>query len=331
MKLIDSSVEIIPQEAGLQGIYKQIEKCGRTCYKSEDKITNDSAKSFVDRMINSGHTATLEQSAVYLKVPKYEISGRIINAGYEWHKFVHNPYSYFNVDDPEYIYISTNLRVLYDWALLQLLDYVVDPSNEDFRNQLYQKRITVKFVCDRGVSHELVRHRTMSFMQESTRYCNYSKDKFDNEVTFIIPTWLTLNTGKYDSLDKNYEIQIVGDGLIKDYFGKDKESVFLRHCLDSEGDYFNLLNEGCTPQEARQVLPNALKTEICVTGFVDDWKHFFELRFFGYTGKPHPDMHKLATELFFKMIHELNYSTQELNKMIDKGFSDVAEKFSSNV
>jgi thymidylate synthase (FAD) len=159
MKLINSSVEVMPQEAGLQGIYKQIEKCGRTCYKSTDKITDDSAKPFVDRMIASEHTAMLEQSAVYLKVPRDDFN-RIVDD----HDFAfwNNPYSYFNgVDYSNYMCISTNLRVLYEYHYMELLDFVVDPSEDEFKKKVFERRVTVKFICDRGVSHELVRHKLL--------------------------------------------------------------------------------------------------------------------------------------------------------------------------
>lgn len=323
MKLINSSVEIIPQEPELLGIYKQIEKCGRTCYKSEDKMTEDSAKAFVDRMIDSNHTAMLEQSAVYLKIPIDDYNRIVDDHDFG---FWRNPYSYFNsVSCIHYMCISTNLRVLYEHHYMELLDFVVDPTEQEFKDKVFERRITVKFICDRGVSHELVRHRQLSFAQESTRYCNYSKDKFENEITFIIPTWLQLNTGKYElTTDNNGNPIIAGDGLLKPFNATDKESVFLGNLITCENSYMTLISKGCTPQEARQVLPNALKTEVCVTGFVSDWKKFFELRFFGYTGKPHPDMHKLATELFFKMVHVMDYTSLELDEMVKKGFSDAA-------
>jgi len=310
MRLINSSVEIIPQEAGLQGIYKQIEKCGRICYKSEDKITEDSAIPFVERMIASGHTATLEQSAVYLKIPIDDYN-RIIDD----HDFAfwRNPYSYFNsVSYAHYMCISTNLRVLYEHHYMQLLDFVVDPTEQEFKDKIFQRRVTVKFICDRGVSHELVRHRVLSFLQESTRYCNYSKNKFGNELTYIIPTWLQLNTGHYELINKGLTVEIAGDGYLKevrsinDFINSEKDVDFLLLLLNSENSYITLVNEGCTPQEARQVLPNALKTEVCVTGFLEDWNKFFDLRYFEKTGKAHPDMKKLATDLYI-LFNEQKY------------------------
>ena len=132
---------------------------------------------------------------------------------------------------------------------------------------------------------ELVRHRGFSFAQESTRYCNYSqKHKFGNEITFIIPSWLP-NLDTFPQSERPQE-------------GTPEYNYYTLRCAlgYAEEHYFALLNNGCSPQQARQVLPNALKTEIVVTGFISDWKHFFDLRYFGTTGKPHPDMLELSTK-----------------------------------
>ena len=180
MKLIKPSYEILPQSPGLDEVYKQIEIAGRTCYKSEDKITLDSAKGFVERMIKSGHGAMLEHGTVYLTIyPHDAITG---------YKYRNNKYSkYFErrireEPTPEVTkYVTTNYRVLVENSWLDDLKYICEPT------EFHEKRITVKFICDRGVSHEFVRHRVFSFAQESTRYCNYSKEKFGNELTFILP------------------------------------------------------------------------------------------------------------------------------------------------
>ena len=141
-----------------------------------------------------------------------------------------------------------------------------------------------------------MRHRVFSFAQESTRYCNYSKDKFGNELTFICPSWLNLNLGNYEFVTKEGEpVSIAGDGYFKSSLDTDKDVWILQAMLNAELSYKGLLAEGCSPQEARQVLPNALKTEICMTGFASDWKKFFDLRYFEVTGKAHPDMKLLAT------------------------------------
>ena len=164
MKLINSSFEIIEQRPGLEGIYKQIELAGRTCYKSENNITEDSAKAFVDRMIKSGHGAMLEHGTVYLyKYVKTDILTDITARHYN-----KNPYSHLHIisdnsTGESHVYITTNYRVLIEHNWLDDLQYLCDPT------EYHEKRITVRFICDRGVSHEFVRHRVMSFAQESTR------------------------------------------------------------------------------------------------------------------------------------------------------------------
>lgn len=274
MKLIESSVQIIKEKDP----YKMIELAGRTCYKSEDKITENSAKEFVDRMIKLGHGAMLEHGTIYLKIQ--EINGHIPPAMLYWRDSTNQKYSKVRTrlesDSPystnyEVLYVTTNLRVLVENNRLADLQYQVKPT------EYHEKRITAKFICDRGVSHEFVRHRVFSFAQESTRYCNYSKDKFNNEIVFIIPSWAEVN--KFG--------EIVAD---------DNECFyhFKRSLEFAESNYFTLLNNGWKPQQARQVLPNATKTELVMTGFESDWEHFLSLR----TSKnAHPDAQQLSLKL----------------------------------
>ena len=160
MKLIESKVEVIEQLPGLDGVYKQIELAGRTCYKSEDKITEDSAKGFVDRMINSKHGAMLEHGTVYLKGRAvYDENGILevpknLFPGF----FERNKYSVVRKIESEDMcnwYITTNLRVIVENSLTECLEYICEPT------EIHEKRITVRFTCDRGVSHEIVRHRTI--------------------------------------------------------------------------------------------------------------------------------------------------------------------------
>lgn len=135
--------------------------------------------------------------------------------------------------------------------------------------------VTVKFIVDRGISHELVRHRLASFAQESTRYCNYSKDDFGSEITFIIPEYL-----EYKSEGWNIW----------------KESM-----KQAEDAYFKMLDFGLSPQQARAVLPNSLKTEVVMTANLREWRHFFKLRALGTTGKPHPQMLEVTVPLLEDM------------------------------
>lgn len=281
MRLIKSSFEIIEQQAGLEGMYKQIELAGRTCYKSEDKITEDSAKGFVERMIKSGHGAMLEHGTVYLLIP-YEEAIDTIGDDWVHEQYSYNPYSVVAVYGNNY-YITTNFRVLVENNWMDDLKYICEPTEH------HEKRVTVRFICDRGVSHEFVRHRVMSFAQESTRYCNYSKDKFGNELTFIEPCWLE----DYNYKDNTYN-QLFIDSL---RFAEAHYLDLLKKWDDKIPDKrykTGFRNNPWTPQQARAVLPNSLKTELVVTGFVSDWKHFFELR---CASNAHPQAQELAIPL----------------------------------
>lgn len=272
MRLIKPSVEIIKQEEyDLNHIFKFIELAGRTCYKSEDRITEDSAKEFVDRMIKSGHGAMLEHGTVYLTVPNTKVNRILVIYGYE-----RNPYSKV-VWTNDYIYITTNYRVLIEHNWLYDLKYLSNPTS------FHTRRTTVKFICDRGVSHEFVRHRVFSFAQESTRYCNYTKDKFNNELTFIIPCWIKdLKEGSYYAYCEYHHAE---NDPCKEWFDI---------CMNAEHVYTELIEKGWKPQEARTILPNSLKTELIMTGFDSDWQNFFKLR---CATNAHPQAKELADML----------------------------------
>ena len=286
MQLIKPSFTIIEQESGLEGMYKQIELAGRTCYKSEDKITKTSAKEFVDRMVKSGHGAMLEHGTVYLYIPyDQEQEGNT----YIWDdktsrhynpeviKYYVNEHSKVHYDGNYNAYITTNFRVLVenDW-MDDITLYRCEPESR------HELRYTVKFTCDRGVTHEFVRHRVFSFAQESTRYCNYSKGKFGEELTFIQPLWLDeellKSYGSYHTVARS----------------KSPESIFISNLNNAENDYMDLIALGWKPQEARAVLPNAIKAELVMTGFISDWEHFFYLR---TPMNAHPQARELAIPL----------------------------------
>ena len=288
MKLINSSYEIIePKSYDLGSVFKHIELCGRVCYKSENKITPDSATKFVDRMIKSGHMSTLEHGTIYLyrefELPAQNTttSGQYHVEYYTWvQPYKDNPYSVVSIlyrkDGIAQVYVTTNYRVIVENALEDDLQYMVDQPMDH-----HERRYTVRFVCDRGVSHEFVRHRHFSFSQESQRYCGYNKNKFGNEVTFIKPYCIF---GNVDEIDR--------DNIVFD--------MFLNQLELAEEAYMMLLEDGCIPQEARAVLPNATKTELIMTGFASDWTHFFELR---DDSKAHPDAQKLAKPLHEEFIN----------------------------
>lgn len=306
MRLIKPSIEILEQGSGIQGIYKQIEKAGRTCYKSENLITEDSAEKFVNMIKDRQHTAMLEHGTIYLDIP-WDCNKLI---GDE-QKYFDNPYSIVNEGEIVYgdktheahYYITTNYRVLYENGWMADLQYLCEPT------EYHEKRVTVHFICDRGVSHEFVRHRVFSFAQESTRYCNYSKDKFGNELTFIIPYWTNIPEGQsywHDGIGYR-----VGADIQNKDFGYIEKSPnyfnFLSSLEESEKCYLRLLNEGWVPQQARSILPNSLKTELVMTGTIEQWKEFFKLRspLYGATGA-HPQAAELADKLYIQF-KEKNY------------------------
>lgn len=285
MKLIESKAELLPWEPGIEGVYKAIERAGRTCYKSENKMTDDSAKGFVDRMIASKHTAMLEQGTVYLTFKddaEEEVS-------FYFGEYVNNKYSIANYDKFGYVNVTTNLRVLVENNWLDDLKYLSDPT------EYHEMRYSFKFTCSRAIANELVRHRVFSFAQESQRYCNYSKDKFGGEITFIAPSWYN---GSLIEESKGVKIwddfRRWNDGNWIHVYCKDVSSKwFFKNCLESEHRYLHMINDDNTklsPQQAREVLPNSTKTEIVMTGFASDLRYLFDLRLFGKTGAPHPDM-----------------------------------------
>ena len=264
MRLIESKAEYIPQEEGLEGIYKQIELAGRTCYKSEDKMSSgNSSKAFVDRMINSHHTSMLEHGTVYLSFMATEEGD-----SYYLDKYSSNKYSLTNYDTLGYVYVTTNLRVLQENDWLDDLQYLCSPT------EFHERRYTFKFITDRGVSHQLVRERSMSPAQESQRYCNYLKEKFGMSVTFIQPSWI---------LDID-------------------QAEFEQDLRQVESLYFKWLNKGYKPEDARYFLINGTKTEICITGFASDFRYMLDLRLFEKTGKVSPDMLDLMEKMRYEAL-----------------------------
>lgn len=273
MRLIRPSVEIRRQGAGMDGMFEHIEWAGRHCYKSHDKTTETSAKEFVGRIARSGHGSVLEHGTIYLALP-YDLD--VVT------KYVTNPYSKANPVvrlGGSWWAVTTNYRVIVenDWDLD--LMYECEPTEH------HEKRITAKFICDRGVSHEFVRHRTLSVSQESQRYCNYAKDKFGGQVTFVKPSW-------WDTRNENRED--FSEALLK------AEQAYLKAIKAwderKQDKRFRTKYKGnpLSPQMARMILPNATKTELVMTGFESDWAHFLELR---CSPAAHPDARYLANKL----------------------------------
>lgn len=278
MKLIKPSYQIIePTGYTIDDIYKSIELVGRVSHKSEDRITEDSAKTFVDRMMKMKHLSTCEFGTVYLYIDYHNPSfGKIID------KYNNNQYSKCIIDNvfPNKAYISSNYRVLVENNWLDDLKYLCEPT------EYHKKRYTVKFICDKAILAEFTRHRKFSFMAESTRYCNYSKGKFNNELTFIIPCWVD------DIEEKSYI------AFAEYYHAKsDASKLWFDICMNSEDVYIDLLDKGWKPEQARNILPLSLKTELYMCGFAEDWEKFFELR-------TAPNAHSQARELAIPLKEE---------------------------
>ena len=304
MKLIESSVEIIPQDWSLEGIYKQCELAGRTAYKSEDRITEGSAKKFTEALMKSNHGAVLEHGTVYLKVShtspvadryymeRMDVAMFYAKNKYSKHKRVTK--DHFHIDH----YITTNLRVLFENDRMDDLQYLCEPT------EYHEKRITAKFICSRSIAQEITRHRVFSFLMESQRYVSYNKEKFGNGITIIIPEWIKARINDIASYDRNDDLMQIPyeESLNDDRIQSDEAiKIWIASQTASENFYKYLTNKlEVKAEEARSVLTNDCKTELVMTGFVSDWEHFFDLRSRGTTGKPHPDIKILADNLLFQ-------------------------------
>lgn len=245
---------------------KIAELAGRTAYKSEKNITKDSAQIFVNGMIKNGHYAVLEHATIYLQL-QYNKDDEYQQRRFESIKafYTYNPFSYCDTDNYGNLYVTTNYRVIIENNRQHDLEFISCPREKHI------KRYTYMITTNRQVQNEIVRHRSMSFLVESTRYCNYSKDKFNGQLTFIEPWW---------AKDPNKEEEW-------------KETKKFFYLIEQMYNDFNMI-----PQEKAQILPLALKTEMVITADEYAWKHFFDLRYRGTTGTPHPQMAELAGMLY---------------------------------
>lgn len=339
MRLIKPSYEIIEQGPGLQGIYDIIEKCGKTSYKSEPK-GGETAKKFVEARTKERHGAVLEFGTVYLRLP-YQNPVDFKDEEYDWglHDAIEfykgNKYTKRNegfVGNTYYYFFTTNYRVLVENDRLDDLKYLCEPT------EYHEKRYCVKFITDIGVGREFLRHRVMSMVQESTRYVNYSKEKFGEQCTFVIPPWIDLPECEDltywdgDWVDMK-ETKIVCPG------GKTRINAWLWALDFAEKQYKVLTNdwsdidgvpeEDKSPwlaQQARSVLPLATKTEFVLSGFKDAWVHFFCLRTdIAATGKPHPQAQELANPLRDEFIKRGYITEEELIERV-KELKDAEKK-----
>lgn len=283
MRITESSFEILPQGSGIDGMYKQIELCGRTCYASTMRIEEGSAKPFVERMVNSKHLAMCEHGTVYLTVeyhPDFATNADIVK------RYQGNKYSRVNLTEG-CAYVTTNYRVIVENGWYDDLDFMREPT------EWHERRVTVRFTTQIAVSREANRHRANSIAEQSTRYCNYSKDKFGGEISISKPKWVDRNVKPISE-----EAVLVEARGLSGYKGWNPVVKWLFANKVCEMMYLSLIeDDGMKPQDARAVLPLDTNTELIHTAFVSDWRHFFDLRSNGTTGKPHPDIEILATPL----------------------------------
>lgn len=299
MKIINAQASVLVENDPI----KKIEKCGRVCYKSEDKITEDSAEKFVANIIKRGHEAVLEHASFI-----FQVSYDVYKDMRDRVMFVENRYPvkmYLRFTDFDGYVVSGNVRAWRDFFCFAGVPFYMNDFVEDnlilfpefksdspfsFNKEIWNIRqissndlvttyqrlvhedISMRFICDRGVTHEIVRHRPASFCQESTRYCNYSNGKFGGEITVIKPCFFKENSTRYLN--------------------------WFAACESAETAYNAILEDGGTPQEARDVLPNSLKTELIMTAPLMEWCHFFNLRM---SSAAHPQMREVASYAYDAM------------------------------
>ena len=303
MRAIQPFAEIMDVDIGVN-VLKKIEWVGRTCYKSTEQITDESAPKFVTNLVKRGHEAMLEHASFCFEIDYgvYKFITEIIEFMSSQKNF--KQFMRFTVD--ERILMSGNVRAWRD-LFKNLMEWIGIPvCFEDFikenpvlfpeyQDEIFIDRhlgsirpvhtddlkseleflthcdVTVRFVVDRGISHEIVRHRSASFAQESTRYCNYGKDKFGKQITFIIPEFFS--------------------------YGSPEWKLWKDAMEECESTYITMIELGVTPEKARTVLPNSLKTEVIMTTNCQEWRHFFSLRACNSTGKAHPQMLEVSRPL----------------------------------
>ena len=304
MEFLVAGFEIIEQEPGLEGMYKAAELPGRICYGSQDKMAPGTAEKFCQMLMRSQHSAPLEHGTVYLK--EYNI----IDNNFVLNKYNNNKYSVVKYDAC-YMYVTTNLRVLFENGWMDDLQYWCEPT------EFHEKRYQVRFQIDRFTGEEFLRHRVASFNRESTRYVLYTKDKFGGgSIKYIIPPWM---------LDDKSRLEKYAKEDIDFYIDTMREYLQTKQPLDdifawtfalksAEWSYCYLVNEcGWKAEEARTVLPCAINSPLIKTAFISDWKNFFNLRALGTTGKPHPQAAELAVPLMEEFI-ERGYLPKDFGK-----------------
>ena len=347
MNIIQAKYEIIEQDYNkndlLKGLFKHIETCGRTCYKSEDKITEKSYEKFIEDLEKKEHGAMLEHGTVYLTIP---LGTPIDDPQYMWKHdivsfFSKNKYSVVKdkvinetVDveikgygmktqaSAHFYFITTNWRVIFEAQNKKIVKYFLNNYHIDKENlkdsvlqwmteptEYHEKRYTVKFTYHLAVARDVNRHRVQSIGEESTRYCNYSKEKFGAELNIIEPIWFTddekeIIHSKQDHMSFKDMCELIARGT--DFPAMEQVDYWMFANMACE--YAYMMNttkfgeKNWTAQKGSLILPLDTKTESVHTAFASDWCHFFNLRALGTTGAPRPSAKEVAWPLMIEFL-----------------------------
>ena len=300
MRLVNQSVEEWYCGYTLPEIWAHIARCARVCYQSTPRSNDETEEEFVKRVILRGysledisksrelqlklHLSVLEHGTVYLDIPNNVRTLEFLDFFRNNNKYS-KTYQHGNLRRNS-VAVTTNMRVIVENNLMSCLTYLCAPT------EYHSLRTTCSIITDIGVARELARHRTHSISEESTRYCNYSKDKFGNELTFIKPCCLN-----------DEKLKLYGDyhTVIRD---KSPESIFIANLNNVEKDYVDLIKLGWTPQQARQILPLSTKVQTIHTAFESDWAEFISLRADACSGSVHPNMKVIANKIKCLMAKE---------------------------
>ena len=313
IKVVNPSVEIWRQEGyTLDAIWKHIARCARVCYQSTPKNNGETDYGFIVRTIFKGidvvnqpydiekistcHLSVLEHGTVHLRYPLY-----VPRASVQFEcRLKYNKYSKFYIDEKDYAYVTTNMRVLVENGWIDELEFI-----DEIHNNKYNliNRCTINFITDIGASRELNRHRVNSISEESTRYCAYDKGKFGNGITVAKLPWIP--DGDTTDEGHNYnegffnDNEVFDNNVIEEKYTDNWNAVdwFFYGLQICDLVYRKTRELGWTAQQAREILPLNTKTQVVHTAFVDDWEHWLKLRSNEVSGKVHPCMKELADKL----------------------------------
>lgn len=320
MNIVEPQVELWKQESTLKGAWHQIARATRVCYQSKPR-DGESSEDFVKRIIlkpalvdgslddlehckfdfDKMHGAMLEHGTIYLIVPAYKWTE---GGHYIFHQDNHTRFYTTDCGDRNgNVYVSTNFRVLLENEKLYLLYFLTSPT------RFHTKRYTFSIITDIGVTREMNRHRRFSIAEQSTRYCDLTKDKFDNSLSFPLPSWINKDSLETSEVD-NFLLSVMSSNLryadsdeINNFNIYNDEKTwndidfYIYANIVAQYCYKALRNKGWRPEQARQVLPLGLKTQAVYTAFDDDWRHFIKLRADNVSGKVHPNMKIIADKI----------------------------------